>query len=294
MERATDRRSSSASGTGGGDRPPLRVLIVDDEAFNRLRVRDLLEAEPDIEVVGEAVDGVEAVAQIRALAPDLVFLDVRMPGLTGIDVVRAIGPEHMPATIFVTAFDQYAVEAFRVAALDYLVKPFDDERFAQALQRARRVLALEGLASMRAQLLQLLGASEPARTEEPPRATPYLERIPVEVQGTVRPVPVGEIDYILASGPYAELVVAGRRLLVREAMQTLEDRLDPARFMRIHRSVIVRLDRVEGLRRGAGGDGEVLLKGGGKLRVSRTRREALERWLGIDRLGRSGPFQSRK
>lgn len=112
--------------------------------------------------------------------------------------------------------------------------------------------------------------------------SPYLERIPVEVQGTIRPIPVGDIDYILASGPYAELVVQGRRHLVREAMQVLEERLDPARFMRIHRSVIVRLALVEGLRRGAGGDGEVLLKGGGRLRVSRTRREALERWLGLE------------
>lgn len=275
---------------------PLKVLIVDDEQFNRLRIRDLLALESDIEVVGEAVDGDDAIGQIRAAHPDLVFLDIRMPGKTGLDVVRSIGADAMPTTIFVTAYDQYAVEAFQVAALDYLVKPFDDERFAQALQRARRSIALEGMGQMRSQLLHLLGAVDPglpsagpgAPTASEPSASPlaassgYLERIPVEVQGTIRPVPVGDIDYILASGPYAELVVAGRRHLVREAMQVLEDRLDPQRFMRIHRSVIVRLDLVEGLRRGAGGDGEVLLRGGQKLRVSRTRREALERWLGME------------
>ncbi len=274
---------------------PLKVLIVDDEQFNRLRIRDLLANESDVEVVGEAADGDDAIEQIRATHPDLVFLDVRMPGKSGLDVIRAIGADAMPTTIFVTAYDQYAVEAFQFAALDYLVKPFDDDRFAQALQRARKTVALEGMGQMRSQLLHLLGAVEPGLAPgAPPAASSldatsatsasggYLERIPVEVQGTIRPVPVGDIDYILASGPYAELVVAGRRHLVREAMQVLEDRLDPNRFMRIHRSVIVRLDLVEGLRRGAGGDGEVLLKGGQKLRVSRTRREALERWLGME------------
>ena len=139
--------------TGQPQPSPIRVLIVDDEEFNRLRLRDLLAIEADVEVVGEARDGVEAVERIRALMPDLVLLDVRMPGLNGVDVVRAIGAEAMPATIFVTAYDQYAVEAFRVAAVDYLVKPFDDERFTQALQRARRALTLDGLETMRTQLL---------------------------------------------------------------------------------------------------------------------------------------------
>jgi two-component system LytT family response regulator len=269
---------------------PIRVLIVDDESFNRLRVRDLLEREEDVEIVGDARDGVEAIAMIRALHPDLVFLDVQMPEKTGLDVVREIGADAMPATIFVTAYDRYAVDAFEMAALDYLVKPFDDERFEQAFRRARRALALEGMARLRERLLDVLrddGAltSLPADSVKPASAaspaTTYLERIPVEIQGAVRPVAVDDIQYITASGPYAELVVGGRRYLIREAMQTLEERLDPARFMRIHRSAIVRLDMVEGLKRGAGGDGEVLLKGGGRLRVSRTRREALERWLGM-------------
>jgi len=265
----------------------VRVLIVDDEPLARVRLEDLLKREPGVEAVGTAENGVDAVHAIRRLAPDLVFLDVQMPGKTGFEVVREVGAEHMPATIFVTAFDQYALQAFDVAAVDYLVKPFDDERFEEAFRRARRRLTLEGLDRLRAQLLSVLqgapapGAVPPAATPEPHAPRRYLERIAVEVRGKVRPVPVSEIDYITAAGPYAELHVGDRRYVIREAMQTLEERLDPERFMRVHRSVIVRLDLVEALHRAPGGDYEVQLKGAGRLKVSRSRREALERWLGV-------------
>jgi two-component system LytT family response regulator len=181
------------------------------------------------------------------------------------------------------------------------VKPFDDERFEQAFRRARRMLALEGLGQLREQLLAVLqdGAAAspprgagapvaPALPDSPADAAPatlpgsgYLDRIAVEMRGKVRVVPVEQIDYIAASGPYAELYVGDRRYVIRAAMQTLEERLDPRRFMRVHRSAIVRLDLVETLHRGAGGDYEVQLKGGTRLRVSRSRREALERWLGV-------------
>ena len=268
----------------------IRVLVVDDEPLNRVRIQDLLRHEPDIEIAGTAEDGIEAVDAIRLLRPDLVFLDVQMPGKNGLDVVREIGPASMPATIFVTAFDRYAVEAFDVAAVDYLVKPFDDERFEQALRRARRTLSLGELAKVRQQLLTLLGASEPggaapvasgAPVSAPRGSAAYLERIPVDVHGTVRPIMVADIDYITADGPYAELHVAGRKHLIRESMQALEEKLDPSRFMRVHRSAIVRLDLIDALKRGTAGDAELLLKGGAKIRVSRTRREAIERWLGI-------------
>jgi two-component system, LytTR family, response regulator len=265
------------------DSPSLRVLIVDDEPLARMRLEDLLRHETGVEIAGVAENGVEAVDAIRALRPDLVFLDVQMPGKTGLDVVREIGPAAMPATIFVTAFDQYALQAFDVAAADYLVKPFDDERFEQAFRRARRLLELEGMGRLREQLLAVLrraGAAD-ASPAPAPTASPYLERIAVEMRGKVRAVPVEQIDYIAASGPYAELYVGDRRYLIREAMQTLEERLDPRRFMRVHRSAIVRLDLVETLHRGAGGDYELQLKGGVRLRVSRSRREALERWLGV-------------
>lgn len=268
---------------GRAARAAVRVLVVDDEPLARLRVEDLLRREPGAEVVGTAGDGDAAIAAIRALRPDLVFLDVQMPGRTGLDVVRELG-DGMPMTIFVTAYDQYALHAFDLAAVDYLVKPFDDERFEAAFRRARRRLSLEGMAQLRERLLGVLQGDAPPPTPAAaaPAAPPrYLERIAVEVRGKVRPVPVSQIDFITASGPYAELHVAGHRYLIREAMQTLEEQLDPERFMRVHRSVIVRLDLIETLHRGAGGDYSVQLTGGGRLRVSRSRREALERWLGV-------------
>jgi len=266
--------------------PPIRILIVDDEALGRLRVQDLVRNEHGVEIVGEAADGDAAVKAIRELEPDLVFLDVQMPKKSGLDVVKAIGAERMPMTIFVTAYDRYALEAFDVAALDYLVKPFDDDRFEQAFRRARRSLALEGVDRARAQLLAMLrqsegGARPPAPKPGTAETSTYLERIAVEMHGQVKPIPVSQIDYISAAGPYAELHVGDRRYVIREAMQTLEDRLDPNRFMRVHRSVIVRLDLVEALHRGGGGDYELQMKGGVRLRVSRSRREGLERWLGI-------------
>ncbi len=261
---------------------PTRVLIVDDEPLARMRLEDLVAHVPDATVVGIATNGIEAIAQIRALSPEVVFLDVQMPGKTGIDVVREIGPAQMPATIFVTAFDQFAVQAFDVAAVDYLVKPFDDERFEEAFRRARHRLSLEGMSHLREQLLSVLqlpgGAQGPAPAPASPR---YIERIAVEMRGKVRSVPVSEIDYIVADGPYAELHTGDRRHIIRESMQALEERLDPSRFMRVHRSMIVRLDLVDTLHRGAGGDYEVQLKNGQRVRVSRSRREALERWLGV-------------
>jgi two-component system LytT family response regulator len=257
---------------------PLRVLVVDDEPLGRVRVEDLIRKEDGVELAGSAADGTAAVEAIRRLQPDLVFLDVQMPGKSGLDVVREIGPEAMPATIFVTAYDHYAIQAFDVAAVDYLVKPFDDERFEVALQRARRLLTLEGMSRLRERLLAVLGGeTQPAAPMAVPR---YLERIAVDSRGRVESVAVGDIEYIVASGPYARLQVGQRRHVIRETMQSLEEKLDPRRFLRVHRSVIVRLDLVDALLRGPGGESEVRLKNGARLKVSRSRREALERWLG--------------
>jgi two-component system LytT family response regulator len=262
---------------------PIRILVVDDELLARERITDLLAHEPDVEILGTADNGNTAVEAIRAKHPDLVFLDVQMPGKTGLDVVRDIGPEAMPATIFVTAFDQYALRAFDLAALDYLVKPFDDERFEQAFRRARQLIDLREMGKLREQLLAILhqGSTERTNTRPTTDATPYLERIAVEMRGKVRVVPVEQIDYITADGPYAELHTADRTHLIRETMHTLEERLDPRHFVRIHRSAIVRLQLVDTLLRGAGGDYEVQLKSGLRLPVSRSRREELERRLGV-------------
>ena len=275
------------------DRPPIRVLIVDDEPLARQRVEDLLAVEQGVEIVASVDNGDAAVEAVRSLDPDLVFLDVQMPGKTGLDVVREIGAEDMPPTIFVTAYDRYALQAFDLAAVDYLVKPFDDERFEQAFRRARRHVELEEMGELRERLLAVLDSprttgtaadvpnaaprvTTPARTE-----SPYLERIAVEMRGKVRVVPVSQIEYITASGPYVELHTSERAYLIREAIHTLEQRLDPDRFLRIHRSIIVRVDLIDTFHRGAGGDYEVQLKSGARLRVSRSRREELERRLGV-------------
>ena len=261
----------------------LRILIADDEMLARQRLEDLLRDEPNVEIVGRAHNGEAAIRLIRELEPDLLFLDIQMPGKTGLDVVREIGPDDMPATIFVTAYDQYALKAFDAAAIDYLVKPFDDERFEQAFRRARRMIELEKVDRLSTELRALLGGgtSRAGGTAPAPPRSDYLERIAVEMRGQVRVVPVKQVDYITADGPYAELHVGDKRYVIRERMQTLEERLDPAKFFRIHRSAIVRLDLIETLIRNPGGDYAVQLKGGVKLKVSRNRFEELEQKMGV-------------
>jgi len=236
----------------------IRTVIVDDEPLARQRIEDLLAKVEDVEIAGTADTGPAAVETILALQPELVFLDVQMPGMTGVEVMEQIGIEQMPVTIFTTAYDQYAVKAFELAAIDYLMKPFDDDRFHQALDRAR----------------------ESIRTSAGRRGPKYIERLGVESRGQVRFVPVDRIDYITADGPYAELHIGERTLALRERMQMLEERLDPDVFFRIHRSAIVRLDRVDALLRRSGGDYEVRLKDGTVLSLSRARREELEQRLG--------------
>jgi two-component system LytT family response regulator len=275
------------AGSMDDDAKVLHIVIADDELLARQRIEDLLAKEEHVAIAGVATNGNEAVEKIRALAPDLVFLDVQMPGLTGLEVAETIGADAMPATIFVTAFDRFALKAFDMAAVDYLVKPFDDERFDQALRRARKSIELQEVQKMTRRLLSLLHANEstaaapaPAIPEAP--RTEYLERISVETRGQLRVVPVSKIDYITASGPYAELHAAGRTFAIRERMQTLEERLDPDVFFRIHRSAIVRLDRIDTLLRASGGDYAVKLKDGTELSVSRNRREELEGRLGVE------------
>jgi two-component system LytT family response regulator len=268
------------------EHPPLRVLIVDDEPLGRQRVAGLLRKEHGVEIVGMIGDGVSAVEAIRSLAPDLVFMDVQMPGMTGLEVVRTIGPAGMPTTVFVTAYDKHALAAFDLAAIDYLVKPFDDERFEEAFQRARRMARLEDASRLRDKLLAVLQETgEQAPTVKTSMragvAARYLDRIPVETRGKVRFIPMSDIDYILASGPYAELVVGDRKHLIREAMQNLENQLDPARFFRVHRSAIVQLDRVDALLKAPGGDYDVQLRNGVKIKVARSRREELEKRLAM-------------
>lgn len=261
----------------------LRILIVDDERAARHRLEVLLQSQPGIEVVGEATNGRQAVEAIERTRPDLIFLDVHMPGMSGLDVVREIGPRHMPAVIFVTAYDQYAIEAFDVAALDYLLKPFDDERFEQALARARSSLAVRAVDDLQRRLALLLGTTsgkaEPsASSKDEPY---YLKRIGVELRGRMRIVPVEHIDFITAHGSYVELHIKDETYVIRERMQDLEVRLDPDRFFRIHRSTIVPLDKIESLIHSGGGDYAVRMQDGQHLSVSRGRYEELHEALGL-------------
>lgn len=258
----------------------LRVLVVDDEPLGQQRVLELL-ALPDVEVVGTAWNGVEAVESIRALQPDVVFLDVQMPRMSGLDVVREIGAARMPVTVFVTAFDQYAIKAFDLSAVDYLVKPFKDDRFRESLDRAREQAKSKSVVRLHEQLLSLLqGAPPVAAVAEPVVALKYLDRIAVTMHGKVRVVRVSQIDYVTASGPYVDLHVGAQRFAIRESMQNLSEKLDPEVFLRIHRSTIVRLDLIDTLLRHEGSEYEVQLKGGLRLRVGRSRLEELEKRLG--------------
>ena len=256
----------------------LRVLVADDERLARQRLEDLLAREENIEIIGRTDNGLTTVAAIRELEPDLVFLDIQMPGKTGLEVIREIGADAMPPVIFTTAYD-HAVTAFDLAAIDYLIKPFDDERFEKAFHRARKMIELKQVSKLSEELRSLLSAG-PTPSGRAAKHE-YLERIAVEMRGQVRIVPVKQIDYLIASGPYAELYVGDKRYLIRERMQALEERLDPARFFRIHRSAIVRLDLIETLIRNSGGDYAVQLKGGVKLKVSRSRFEKLEQQMGM-------------
>jgi two-component system LytT family response regulator len=261
------------------------VLIVDDEPLARDRIRELLDDE-DVVVVGEAEDGEAAIKCIETLEPDLVFLDVQMPGLSGLDVVEQVGAEAMPPVVFVTAYDQYAIQAFDVAAVDYLLKPFDDERFAEALQRAQRRIVERESREATQTLRRLLAEHQGDRPdrERGDGDPPYLERIAVQGRGQTRIVPVDDITHITADGSYAELHTPDTTHLIRERMKTLAERLDPNAFMRIHRSAIVCLDEVASILRGGGGDYAVRLRDGTRLSLSRSRVDDLKTRLGVDEM----------
>jgi two-component system LytT family response regulator len=249
----------------------IRTLIVDDEPLARRNLRLLLERDRQIEILDECRNGREAVEAIETHAPDLIFLDIQMPEMDGFDVLGCVGTEHIQAVIFVTAFDQYALKAFEVHALDYLLKPFDDERFTHALQRAKAQIEAREINQLSKKLLAFLEERKGA-----PPSEDYLTRLMIKVSGRVVLLKVDEIDFIEADGNYAKLHVGSKAHLLREKMNDLEERLDPAKFVRIHRSIIVNLDRIKELHPHFNGDYIVVLEDGRQLRLSRTRREHLE------------------
>lgn len=243
----------------------IRILVADDEPLARRGVRQLLAPHRDMTVVGEARNGIETLRALDDLAPDLLFLDVQMPEMDGFEVLRARGPGRMPAVVFVTAHDQFAVRAFEAHALDYLVKPLHVERFEAALQRVRERLWLIEAAGWAAQLTALLDA------EKAEREKCGVERLVVPIATGDLVIPVADIDWIGADDYYACLHVGAKSHLLRESLASLETRLDPCRFARVHRSAIVQIDRIRELR----GD-ELVLRDGMRVAVSRRRRAAIE------------------
>lgn len=249
----------------------MRVLIVDDEPLARGRIRDLLRAEPDVEHIEECGNGEDAVASIRAARPDLVFLDVLMPGLDGLAVAETVDPEQT-LIVFVTAYEAHAVRAFEVHAVDYLLKPFDSQRFATALRRARARLALpERLAAAHA-LRALLSDTR----RDPPNASVLAVRSGQRIV----PVRVDEIDWVEAEGNYVRLHQGSTSQLLRETMAALEQTLDPKRFRRIHRSFIVNVDRIAELVPWFGKDYRVILRDGTELTLSRSYVDRLSEFVG--------------
>lgn len=261
---------------------PIRTLIVDDEPAARQGIRHLLARDPEIEVVGECADGMSAARAILDDPPDLLFLDVQMPGQDGFALLREVGVGRVPAVVFVTAYDQYALRAFDVHAVDYLLKPFDDERFREALTRAKRQVRHGELAGLRERLLALLEAS-PAATARPAVPVPadgWLKRLAIRSGGRVTILSVKDIDWIEAEGDYVKIHVGNQWHLLRETMKHLETQLDPARFVRVHRSTIVNVERIRELQPYFRGEYAVLLHDGTSLKLSRGYREHLETILG--------------
>ena len=250
----------------------IRTLVVDDETLARERVLTLLQQEVDIEVVGECSDGGQAVAAIQEQSPDLVFLDVQMPGCDGFEVLKHISPERMPTVIFVTAYDEYALRAFEVHALDYLLKPFGKDRFQQTLRHAREALEARRAGDLGRRLLAMVHDIKP----EPQR----LERLVVKSGGRVFFLRTDDIDWIEAAGNYVRLHLGLESHLFRETMNRMETRLDGSRFARIHRSRIVNTERIKELQPWFNGDHAVVLRDGTRLTLSRLYKDKLQQRLG--------------
>ncbi|HEX9730834.1 MAG TPA: response regulator [Thermoanaerobaculia bacterium] len=243
----------------------IRTILVDDEPLAREKLRGFLESEPDFEVIGECRDGAEAIRAIQREEPELVFLDVQMPELDGFEVLDRLDRRRLPAVIFVTAYDQYALKAFEVHALDYLLKPFDRERLRRALARVRERRQADELRSRLRALLE-----ERAR---------FPDRLEVKSGGRVRILKVDEIDWIDAAGNYVKIHARGETLTLRQTMGRIEERLDPRLFLRIHRSTIVGIGRIRELRQQQHGDYVVVLEGGQRLTLSRSYRDKMHELL---------------
>ena len=277
----------------GGMVTGIRALIVDDEAAVRRGVRLLLEDDPEVQVVGEAASADEAVDAVLRQEPDLMFLDIQLGEGDGFAVLEELEEDRMPLVVFATAYDHYALQAFELHAVDYLLKPFSDERFGTALERAKSRIREWELEEIRGQMSRLLNEVEQSRQEtgieeapagigEDQEAAPPLRRIMVRSASRIHFVDVDRIDWIEAAGDYVRLHVGDRSHLHRETMYRLAKRLDPSEFVRIHRSAIVRLDRIDAVRFDERGGHHVILVDGTEHSLSRSGRRRLEEALGED------------
>ena len=246
----------------------IRTLIVDDEPLAREKLRSFLEKESDVEILGECRDGREALETIEAEKPDLIFLDVQMPEMDGFEVLDNLDSDQLPIVIFVTAYDQYALKAFDVHAVDYLLKPFDRERFSEALSRARSDLERQQVSSVK-QLLDLL-------QDVKSQSAKYPSRLVIKTSGRVVFLKVDDIDWVDAAGNYVRLHSGSESHMLRETMGRLEERLDPEQFLRIHRSTIVNIERISELQQQFHGDYLVVLKNGRRLTLSRSYRDRIQ------------------
>jgi len=251
----------------------IRTLIVDDERLAREKLRALLEADDEIDVVGECANGTEAIAAVRKQKPDLLLLDIEMPGANGFEVLHRLRGEPLPMVIFITAHDEYAVKAFEVEAVDYVMKPFDRKRFHDALRRAKRQLSDEGEES-EARLLRLL-----ERVVKPKSS---LDHFVVKAKEKTFLVAVNDVEWIEAEGKYVRLHATGGSYLVRESIGDVEERLDARKFLRIHRATIVNVKRILEMHRGFGGSVFVVLRDGTKLTMSRRYRGRIRELTGMD------------
>ena len=251
---------------------PLRVLVVDDEPLAREKIRGMVELDPEVRIVGECANGAEAIEAIQNLRPDLILLDVQMPEVGGFAVLEALKDEHLPPVIFITAYDHYAVRAFEVHALDYLLKPFDRERFLAAIERAKRQIRREQSPGLDERLIALL-----EQMREKPR---YSERLVVKTGGRVFFLTTDEVDWIEAEGNYVSIHAGKKAYLLRETISSLEAQLDPREFVRIHRSAIVNINRIKELQPWSHGEYHVILNDGTQLTLSRSYREKLQAALG--------------
>ena len=255
----------------------MRVVIVDDEELARRGIRTRLTRARDVEIVAECKNGREAIDAIRRFSPDLVFLDVQMPGKTGFDVIESIGGEIFPQVVFITAHDHYAIQAFDINALDYLLKPIDDDRFDLALRRARESMVRKNESSLGRRLASLLSEMSPSKNENATK--PPADRIVIRSGGRVVFVKISEIDWVEAAGDYVTLHTGKKSWLQRETITDLDKKLAPSGFKRIHRSTIVNLERISELRALDNGEYRVLLRDGTELKLSRNFRHSLESLL---------------